>query len=839
MSESIWKKELSFRRKPKQETLRVVEAAPPVVQAVAPVLEAAPPVVDATPLPIDPMTEAVQQLAVATDQTSTQAAAVAVDALLQFLVVAAPEQAEQPAVEPVSAQPAPVEPAPVEPQVVQPEVALPEPALIPSADPVRAEPAPLEPPAPEVVPPLVELPVEQAPAPVAAVPEPQPIAHVDPEPAIEEHQGGHVVELWPSDTVVDDAAWMRSDIDDALMPRSLPLEQQLEFMHEQTDPVLPTPAPDPVRELQPPVVNESPLPEPVVVAPPVPQPAAAPIVPEPVAVAPPLPAPPATPVVPEPVEPVQQAAVPAPVVPEPIVAAPTPEPAPPAPARPVVSQPVVVQRLPPVAQAPTAVPVIPPQPIAAPVTVEPEPVQAQPAPAAAPALPFWKREISLGGKKQKKQKAEKTQKTQKPGAAPASTESAPAQPSVPFWKKVGVGKKKSGPNSPQAKSAKPKTPLLKRQVKLGIPKFDLSSLANRKVGMSEYTTDLDKLVGLRIGSSQLAAALVHNNGSAELMKIARSPLKPGLVTAGEVHDVNGLASALKSFFSQHKLPRRGVRIGVATNRIGVRVMEVPALDDPKAAANAVRFRAQEVLPFPLTEAVVDHVDLGEGPNDTRRVLIAFAHRGLIDQYVDACKRAKLKLAGIDFDAFALLRAVTAKRDSDEEWTAALVALAIGHDRTIFAVSDGHVCEFTRVLDWGGSAIDTALAEALDVPPEVAEKLKLELSLSGEPEHPNLAPEGVELARKAIRESLQLLARELVASLQFYQSRPGSLAIGELLITGGGAGLAGLDAELTRMLGVPVQIADPFAGVDVGAGVSVPDDGGSLAIAIGLAIEDQH
>ena len=33
--------------------------------------------------------------------------------------------------------------------------------------------------------------------------------------------------------------------------------------------------------------------------------------------------------------------------------------------------------------------------------------------------------------------------------------------------------------------------------------------------------------------------------------------------------------------------------------------------------------------------------------------------------------------------------------------AALVAVAIGHDRSTFAVSDGRVCEFTRVLDWGG------------------------------------------------------------------------------------------------------------------------------------------
>src|SRR5581483_10046950 len=193
--------------------------------------------------------------------------------------------------------------------------------------------------------------------------------------------------------------------------------------------------------------------------------------------------------------------------------------------------------------------------------------------------------------------------------------------------------------------------------------------------------------------------------------------------------------------------------------------------------NAIRFRAQEVLPFALSEAVLDQVDLGEGPNGTRRILIAFAHKALVDQYIEACKRAKLRLAGIDFDAFALLRAVTPKAEGDEPQTAALVALAIGHERTIFAVSDGKVCEFTRVLDWGGAELDAAIAEALDVTEAEAAEFKLQLTLSGDAPHPDLSAIQVESVRAAIRDRLQLLARELVASLQFYQSRPGSLDIG--------------------------------------------------------------
>ena len=61
----------------------------------------------------------------------------------------------------------------------------------------------------------------------------------------------------------------------------------------------------------------------------------------------------------------------------------------------------------------------------------------------------------------------------------------------------------------------------------------------------------------------------------------------------------------------------------------------------------------------------------------------------------------------------------------------------------------------------------------------------------------------------------MFARELVSSLQFYQGQPGSLGIGEVVLTGGTAQLPGLDAELGRMLGVKVRVGDPLSRVTLG------------------------
>ena len=216
--------------------------------------------------------------------------------------------------------------------------------------------------------------------------------------------------------------------------------------------------------------------------------------------------------------------------------------------------------------------------------------------------------------------------------------------------------------------------------------------------------------------------------------MARIDLPDGVVVGGELRDIEGLASALKELFAKHKLPKRGVRLGIANNRIGVRTFEITGIDDPRQLANAIRFRAQETLPIPLEEAVLDWQVLSERVDPesgqaVRRVLLVVAYRELVDRYVLACKQAGIKLAGIDLEAFAMLRALSAPPAADApEPTGAQVVVNVGHDRSTFAVSDGRHCEFTRVLGWGGQSLSVAIARALDMTPSEATPIKHALSL---------------------------------------------------------------------------------------------------------------
>jgi type IV pilus assembly protein PilM len=348
-----------------------------------------------------------------------------------------------------------------------------------------------------------------------------------------------------------------------------------------------------------------------------------------------------------------------------------------------------------------------------------------------------------------------------------------------------------------------------------------------------------KLVGLKIGASQIAAAQIVNNGAPELVEAFREPLEPGLVVSGEIRDPDTLGDALKRFFELHKLPKR-VRLGVSNNRIGVRIFEIEGVADAQQLENAIRFRAEEVLPIPLDEAVLDYVVLDERDREDRtvwkRILLVVAYREVVDRYLQACRRAGLQVVGIDLEAFALLRSLEAPSERDEA-SGALVAVAIGHDRTTIAVSTGMHCEFARVLDWGGWTLNVAVARELDRAPSEVESIKRHLSFDHSTEVEGLTPEQVAKSRDGIQRALSAFARELISSLQFYQAQPGALGIGEVVLTGGTAHMDGFVEAVGEAIGVPVRLGDPFRRVKVGPHVAHDGQHGSLTIAIGLGIDD--
>jgi type IV pilus assembly protein PilM len=218
----------------------------------------------------------------------------------------------------------------------------------------------------------------------------------------------------------------------------------------------------------------------------------------------------------------------------------------------------------------------------------------------------------------------------------------------------------------------------------------------------------EDLVGLDIQPGFVAAVQARVNGSIVAEHAAGLALPADAMRDGEVVDDDALAEALRELFDKSRLGK-SVRLGVANQRTVLRTLELPPITDRKELSAAVNFQAQDQVPMPLNNAVMDFhplgvVDTPAGPR--QRVVLVAAQRDMIERLVGAVRRAGLTVEGVDLSAFALIRSLYR---SEEDQTGRVLYLNVD-GLTNLAIAEGTACRFTRVVGSGFEGMASELAE---------------------------------------------------------------------------------------------------------------------------------
>ena len=412
---------------------------------------------------------------------------------------------------------------------------------------------------------------------------------------------------------------------------------------------------------------------------------------------------------------------------------------------------------------------------------------------------------------------------------------------------------------------------------------------NLKLGLSLGRRSGADVVGLDIQPGFVAAVRARVNGSIVAERAAAAPLAADTMRDGEVIDEATLAEALKDLFAEHSLGKR-VRVGVANQRTVLRTLELPPVTDQKELAAAVSFQAQDQVPMPLGNAVLDFHPLGiiDTPNGPRqRVVLVAAQRDMVERLLSAVRQAGLTAEGVDLSAFALIRSLYRH---EEDQTGRVLYLNVDGLSNL-AIAEGTVCRFTRVVGSGleGMAMELAerrgiaLADArsrllegdLTAPPAPAplpepeprkeepaadlgaeipepepvdlaaeaqalpsveehEARELEMSyeeLAAAPAAPAAAPEASDADVLAVLENgVRDISGEVRNSLDFHRSQDGGGEVSHVVLSGAAQDIPGFSEALQLALGVEVRPAT----LGVAAGVEGDVSPHRLAVATGLA-----
>lgn len=337
------------------------------------------------------------------------------------------------------------------------------------------------------------------------------------------------------------------------------------------------------------------------------------------------------------------------------------------------------------------------------------------------------------------------------------------------------------------------------------------------------------LFGLDLSTTGVKAVELERRRRRYLVTgFAVEPLVPEAIADQAVMDTEAVVNAITRARKGAKTRRKYVAASVAGAGVITKKISIPAGLEEHEQQTQVEMEADHHLPAGIESMYLDYQVLGPDPQDEANqveALLVACKREVIDGHLQAIEQAGLRAAVIDVDPFSVENAYELSAPPDYlEKTVAL--LNIGAEVTNINVLHRGQSLFTRDHYFAGQQLVESLSETYGWEFAQTEQRLVR----------NELPE--DAGDRAVAPFLQNLAGEMGRSLDFYASNHPEQPVDWVVLSGGCALLPGITEAMEEQLGVEVSIADPFAGIRVGRGVSERSLGSQaprLMAATGLAL----
>ncbi len=288
--------------------------------------------------------------------------------------------------------------------------------------------------------------------------------------------------------------------------------------------------------------------------------------------------------------------------------------------------------------------------------------------------------------------------------------------------------------------------------------------------------------------------------------------------AREEHIVN----LLTDLFREANVAATHVVFSIPATASFITLIRFPLLAREEIAS-AIPFEAKRYIPIPLEEVALDWEVIEEDERAKfSEVLLAAVPAELIGKYQRVAELMRLTLQAVEIESFSLVRSLLAGDRGVSaiiNWGALTTTLTIVDERRIRANHN-----FGR----GAREITSALAQSLGITLDRAEALKQDVGLSDKPEEREIAG----IIGPIVDGTLADLERAAAA-----YNRQAKRKIEKIVLTGGGAALAGLANYTAKHFGLETAIGNPFPRTVFPAFLApvLQEIAPNFAVAVGLAL----
>ncbi|HJX46159.1 MAG TPA: type IV pilus assembly protein PilM [Patescibacteria group bacterium] len=332
-------------------------------------------------------------------------------------------------------------------------------------------------------------------------------------------------------------------------------------------------------------------------------------------------------------------------------------------------------------------------------------------------------------------------------------------------------------------------------------------------------------VGIDIGSKSIKIVELEKQGSSWAIRGSGIVGYSG-TPAEHIKDekeMESLGQVIKNLHKEARISDKVVSIALPEPQVFTRTIKFPLLTDQEIAS-AVKWEAEQYIPIPLSEAIVEHQIIERKETTTPPevvVLLVAVPQTLVEKYLKILQFAGLSVNSVETEMTSLVRCL-----APEGQTVLLVDFGAGS--TDIAIAKNANLVFSRSIPTAGDAFTRAVAQNLGIEYARAEEYKKTYGLTA-----NL--EGK--IKGALDPVIRMVTDEIKKAIHFYQTEEKEESPRSVIISGGTSGMPEVTSVLTKALNLEVIMGNSFSKISLDSKVaqSLANYGPLYSIAVGLAM----
>ena len=340
---------------------------------------------------------------------------------------------------------------------------------------------------------------------------------------------------------------------------------------------------------------------------------------------------------------------------------------------------------------------------------------------------------------------------------------------------------------------------------------------------------LPNFFGLDIGNTSIKIVQIKDQISKKpkIIKIGSIETPLGAYGNSDQNAKKSIADAIKELVDQLKLDTKKVVTGVSERDVfSAKVKFV--YEDEKDIEESVYWAISKILPVPIDTVRHDYLPISIIESNGKKEMEALAvsvEKKKSDHYAEIIELANLIPVALETEGIALVRAVS--RTLGIVPNQGSLVIDIGSDSTSLCIVKGKNLVYSTSIPTGSDVITRAISQAFSLDSVQAEEYKKTYGINEKFFEGKIA--------NIIKPVVDTLLIDVNRAIQFFKQDQANTNLTTIKLLGESSVMPGLVPYITKYLGVSVEIADPFFGLEYSK--DVPDNKHAFAVAVGLALKN--